>query len=72
MSASLDSAYRMVGPVVLGLGLGVYLDQLLSSSPWLMLGLTFFGIVTGFWSIIKQVYYPELEKKSEKPQKPES
>lgn len=75
MSASLDSAYRMVGPVILGLAIGTYLDRLLSSSPWWMLGLTLLGIVTGFWSIIKQVYYPELsteEKKFKKPQKPES
>lgn len=77
MNASLDSAYRMVGPVVLGLVLGYYLDQFLSTSPWWMLGLTFLGIATGFWSIIKQVYYPELTEEGHqdedtKPRKPES
>lgn len=74
MSASLDSAYRMVGPVVLGLGLGYYLDQFFSTEPWWMLGLTLLGIFTGFWSIIKQVYYPELsdDTKKEPSEKPKT
>lgn len=61
----LDIAYRMVAPVVLGLFVGYYLDQLLGTRPWWMLGLTFLGIATGFWTILKQVYYPDLAERSD-------
>lgn len=59
MGLGMDTAYKMVGPVIFGMVLGYYLDQALGTRPWWMLGLIFLGIATGFWSIIKQVYYPE-------------
>ncbi len=58
----MDTAYRMAAPVVLGIFMGYYLDQRLGTKPWWMLGLLFLGLITGFWTIIKQVYYPELSK----------
>ena len=58
----MDTAYRMAAPVVLGVFIGYYLDQRLGTKPWLMLGLLFLGMLTGFWTIYKQVYYPDLVK----------
>lgn len=57
--ASLDTAYKMVGPVVLGLFIGYYIDQQFKTEPWWMLGMTFFGLITGFWSIIKPLYFSQ-------------
>lgn len=59
MGFGMDTAYKMVGPVIFGMILGFYLDKTFNTSPWWMLGMIFFGIATGFWSVIKQVYYPE-------------
>ena len=58
----MDTAYRMAAPMVLGVFVGYYLDQRLGTKPWWMLGLLFLGLFTGFWTIFKQVYYPELSK----------
>ncbi|MBF2053201.1 MAG: AtpZ/AtpI family protein [Candidatus Sericytochromatia bacterium] len=61
---ALDSVYKMAGPVVMGVFLGYYLDQLLSSQPWGMLGMTFWGIATGFWSVLRPLYFPEKTVKN--------
>lgn len=60
MGFGMDTAYKMVGPVIFGMVIGYYLDQVFNTKPWWMLGLIFLGIATGFWSIIKAVYYPEI------------
>lgn len=71
MGFGMDTAYKMVGPVIFGMVAGYYLDQMLNTKPWWMLGLIFLGIATGFWSIIKEVYYPELyEEEKDKPLPP--
>lgn len=57
MGHGLDIAYRMVAPILLGLMLGLFIDKQLGTNPWWMLGMTFFGIATGFWSILKEVYF---------------
>jgi len=59
MRPAFDSVYKMAGPVVMGVFLGYYLDQILPTRPWMMLGLTFLGIATGFWSVLKPLYFPE-------------
>lgn len=71
MGFGMDTAYKMVGPVIFGMVFGYYLDQTFNTKPWWMLGLIFLGIATGFWSIIKEVYYPEsYEEKKEEPLPP--
>lgn len=56
---ALDSVYKMAGPVVMGVFLGYYLDQFLPTRPWGMLGMTFLGIATGFWSVLRPLYFPD-------------
>lgn len=56
MGHGLDLAFSMVSPMIFGFFMGLYLDQVFQTKPWLMLGLTFLGVATGFWSLIKQVY----------------
>ena len=55
----LDSGYKMVGPVIMGLMIGYFIDQQFNTSPWFLLGLIFFGLVTGFWSVLKPLYLPK-------------
>lgn len=57
MGHGLDIAYRMVAPILLGMMLGLFLDKQFGTTPWWMLGMTFFGIATGFWTIFKTVYF---------------
>jgi ATP synthase protein I len=48
---------RVLSYLIGGLGggavIGWALDQLLGTSPWLLLGLLFLGTAAGFWNIIK-------------------
>lgn len=74
---ALDSVYKMAGPVVMGVFLGYYLDQLLNSGPWAMLSMTFLGIATGFWSVLRPLYFPENTvktppKEANQPKPPEA
>lgn len=55
--ASMDTAYRMVGPVLLGMAIGYFIDQQFQTRPWWMLGMTFFGLLTGFWSMLRPLYF---------------
>lgn len=74
----LDTAYKMVGPLIFGLAMGYLIDDYFGTRPWGMLSLMLFGMITGFWSILKQVYYPDLvrpdpplkEKKTQSEHKP--
>lgn len=56
--ASFDTAYRMVGPVILGMFFGYSIDQYFKTQPWWMLGMIFFGLITGFWSVLRPLYFP--------------
>ena len=55
--ATMDTGYKMVGPVIMGLVIGYFIDQHFMTRPWWMLGLTFFGLLTGFWSILRPLYF---------------
>lgn len=55
----IDSGYKMVGPVVMGMMIGYFIDQQFHTSPWFMLGMIFFGLITGFWSVLKPLYLPQ-------------
>lgn len=66
---ALDSVYKMAGPVVMGVFLGYYLDQFLPTRPWGMLGMTFLGIATGFWSVLRPLYFPDTSPKASGPHK---
>ena len=46
-TVSLDTAYRMVGPVLFGMAIGYFfIDPYFHTRPWGMLGMTFLGIST--------------------------
>lgn len=53
----MDKAFAMVTPVVFGVFVGRYLDQVFNTPPLIMLVMTFLGLATGMWSIIKQAYF---------------
>lgn len=55
---SLDTAYKMAGPVLVGMAIGYFLDGQFQTRPWCMLGMTMFGLVTGIWSMLKPLYFP--------------
>lgn len=54
----MDKAINMVSPVIFGIFVGQYLDQVFHTKPFIMLGLTLLGVATGIWSVIKSAYYP--------------
>lgn len=54
------SASNMVGPVIFGFFLGYYLDSVFDLSPLLTISLTFLGIATGIWSVIKYTHFQHL------------
>jgi ATP synthase protein I len=41
--------------IFVGTGLGVLLDRWLGTRPWLTLVLMFFGIVAGFYNVVRMV-----------------
>lgn len=51
---AMGDALSFVGPVVGGLIMGVWLDKQLHTSPLFLLVLTFLGIATSIWSLIKK------------------
>jgi F0F1-type ATP synthase assembly protein I len=68
--ASLDAAYKMVGPVIMGLMIGYFMDQHFKTSPWWLLGMTLFGLITGFWSLLRPLYLPSPPENPEPGQNP--
>ena len=54
------SASNMVGPVVLGLFMGFYLDKFFQTSPLFTILLLFFGLATGIWSILKYTHFSHI------------
>ncbi len=69
----MDKAFAMVTPVVFGVFVGRYLDQVFNTQPAIMLTLTFLGLATGMWSIIKQAYFvPPSPPPKEPPAPPPS
>lgn len=68
---ALDSVYKLTGPVVMGVFLGYYLDQFFDTRPWGLLGMIFLGLATGFWSILRPLYFPDNAPKSLSPEKPD-
>lgn len=45
---------HLVAATFIGLGIGLYLDKLFSTTPWLMLIFLLFGIAAGFKNIFVQ------------------
>ncbi|MCB4791658.1 MAG: AtpZ/AtpI family protein [Elusimicrobia bacterium] len=45
----------LVSATVIGFTIGFFLDKFLNTSPYFTLGMFLLGIVSGFWSIIKEV-----------------
>lgn len=39
--------------IAVGLFLGYFLDKLFGTQPWLLLGFTILGVVSGFYSLIR-------------------
>lgn len=59
---ALDTAYRMVGPVIFGMAIGYFfIDPYFHVRPWGMLGMTLFGLITGFYSMLKPLYFPSAQ-----------
>jgi len=56
--------FEMAFSVLIGLGIGYYLDKWLGTAPWLMIVWLFFGFAAGFRSLIRAA--SRLEKESEK------
>ncbi|MEN6372195.1 MAG: AtpZ/AtpI family protein [Armatimonadota bacterium] len=45
--------FVLVFSIVIGWGIGSWLDKLFGTSPWLMLIFTFMGIIAGFIEVIR-------------------
>jgi len=56
----LDASWTMTAALLLGLGLGWWLDRKLGTGPWLMLGGILLGIVVGMYGIAR-VAFPRRE-----------
>jgi len=51
----LDAVWRMVGALLLGAGVGWFLDGRLGTGPWCLVGGLGLGLVTGFWSLYRSL-----------------
>lgn len=67
MGKGMDMAFDMVGPVVMGLMLGLWLDNLFHTAPWLMVAFLLLGVATGIYSVISQANarYESQKRKKE-------
>jgi F0F1-type ATP synthase assembly protein I len=58
---SADSAamasYSLIGAIVLLGGIGYGLDQWLGTAPWLLLGGLLLGLIVGFYSLAKAIFW---------------
>jgi ATP synthase protein I len=48
--------------VVVGLLIGLFLDNLLHSSPWFVLIFTFIGMISGIYSVFREIRRFQKEK----------
>ncbi|HEY9842529.1 MAG TPA: AtpZ/AtpI family protein [Candidatus Obscuribacterales bacterium] len=69
---SIDAAYKMVGPVVMGLMIGFFLDNFFHTQPWGLLGMTLFGMITGFYSLLKPLFFPSKPAETAEAELPKS
>jgi ATP synthase protein I len=51
----LDAVWRMVGALLLGAGLGWFLDGRLGTGPWCLVGGLGLGLVAGSWSLYRSL-----------------
>jgi len=51
----LDAVWRMVGALLVGVGLGWFLDRRLGSGPWGLVGGLGLGMLVGFWSLYRSL-----------------
>lgn len=52
----------LVISTAVGLGIGVYLDRKLGTSPWLTVFFLIIGIAAGFWNILREVISSNTKK----------
>jgi ATP synthase protein I len=50
-----DAVWRMVAALLLGAGLGWWLDKRLASGPWGVVGGLGGGLALGFWSLMRSL-----------------
>ncbi len=53
MALAFSVGFALTGPIILGALLGLWLDRLLHTAPWLTVGLLLLGIVAGFTQMIR-------------------
>ncbi len=53
MALAFSVGFALVGPIILGALLGIWLDARLNTSPWLTMVLVLLGIVAGFVEMIR-------------------
>lgn len=58
----------LVACVLVGIGLGYWLDKKLQTEPWLLLAGAFLGIASGFYHFIKTVMQLQKSDESKKQQ----
>ena len=58
--------FEMALSVLIGLGIGYYLDKWLGTAPWLMLLWLVFGFAAGFRSLYRAALRSEKEQEKEK------
>ena len=51
----LDAVWRMVGALLLGAGVGWFLDRRLGTGPWCLVGGLGLGMLAGFWSLYRSL-----------------
>jgi F0F1-type ATP synthase assembly protein I len=51
----LDAVWRMVAALLLGAGVGVFLDRKLHCEPWGVVGGLGLGLALGFWSLMRSL-----------------
>ncbi len=53
MALAFSVGFALTGPIILGALLGLWLDRVLHTTPWLTVGLLLLGIVAGFTQMIR-------------------
>jgi len=52
----------LVFSLIIGIGIGVLLDRLFNTYPYLAIIFTLLGIISGFYSVIKETIYRSKKK----------
>lgn len=57
-------AFGIALPVVIGIFVGIKLDERLGTSPLFTIGLLFLGIATGIWSVVRRAFMNKPKQRS--------